>query len=312
MTTSDSKGVRWFAALIGVVVVLGATGTARADTDEQRAVTLFEKGRKLARDGRCAEAIGPLLESIHYVEGVGPLLNLGNCSETLGRTASAYRYFVRAEEVAGAKGDGRREEAAQRARVLEKEVPTLVVHVPAEIRASAEVHLDGDPLPRDRWETPVPVDPGSHALELLAPPRPAQTRTVKVAKGEHANVVLTAPSVPSEPGQGASRDEERRPTDAAERRPGPQRTLGLVAGGAGAVGLAVGAIFGVMSISAHASVVGRCPTYPTCPASDRADLDDLNGRAHSTGTISTVAVIAGLALLAGGALLYLTADAKRP
>src|SRR5262249_43904745 len=160
--------------------------------------------------------------------------------------------------------------------------PTLVVHVPTSVRSSAEVRVDGESLPRDRWDAPVPVDPGTHAVELLAPPNPPETRTVSVAKGEHTSVLLTLPT---------SAATDASPHSSAPRRgerSSSQRTLGLVAGGVGLAGLTVGAIFGVMSISAHSSVVGRCPTYPTCASSDRAALDDSNDRARSTGTISTV------------------------
>ena len=54
--------MRW---LPFVLVVLTFARPGRADSaDEQTAVVLFEKGRKLARDGRCADAIAPLLESV--------------------------------------------------------------------------------------------------------------------------------------------------------------------------------------------------------------------------------------------------------
>jgi hypothetical protein len=290
-----------------------AAAPARAETDEQRAVTLFDKGRKLARDGHCAEAIAPLLESIRHAEGVGPLLNLGNCYETLGKTASAHRYFVRAREVAAARADARRDEAAQRARALEKDLPTLVLHVPGSIKSTAEVRIDGELWPRDRWDTPSAIDPGAHEIEVVAPPHPKHTETVTIpAKGDRvewtASTGVTTPTLAPAPRVPAvaTTPMEDRPAP-AEAPSSTQRTIGLVVGGTGIAGLVTGAIFGVISLSAHSSLVGRCPTYPRCPSSDRAALEDMNTKAESTGTISTISVVAGLALIVGGALLFFTA-----
>jgi hypothetical protein len=159
----------------------------------------------------------------------------------------------------------------------------------------------------------VPIDPGSHEIELVAPPHPKRTTVVTVPRGGRIEWSAPSPS-PGEPAksEGTRPATERRTLEepdstSTEAPSSTQRTLGLVSGGVGIAGLVTGAIFGVISISAHSSVVGRCPTYPRCSTSDRTVLDDTNAKAENTGTISTVAVIAGLALLAGGALLYFTA-----
>jgi hypothetical protein len=300
---------------------------ANADTDEQRAVALFDKGRKLARDGRCAEAVPVLLESIGYAEGVGPLLNLGNCYETLGKIASAHRYFLKAQGLAAARDDSkRRDEAAQRAKAIEKDVSMLTIHVPAWMRSSSTtVRVDGEVVPKDQWEKPMPVDPGPHEIDVVAPPNPKQTESVTV-HGKGARTEWTATTrAPATPSPAAS----RAPAAAIAPVPEPttdegnhdgsrvyglppegsstQRTLGLVTGGVGLAGLALGGIFGAMSLSAHSSVVARCPTYPTCPSSDRAGLDAENQNASSYGTVATIGVIAGVVLVAAGAVLFFTA-----
>lgn len=317
MTTSDPKRFGGIAALCIAAMVL--SGSARADTAEQRAVTLFEAGRKLAREGRCAEAITPLHASIRHAEGVGPLLNLGNCYETLGKLASAHRYFTRAREVAASRHDPRQVEAAQRAASLEKDLPILLLRIPPSIKSSiVEVRLDGESVTRDRWDVPIPVDSGAHEIEVVAPPHPKHKESVTV-RGRGERVEWTLPEPRPSP--------ERAPAAALAPVPGEsggrqslggkpesstQRTLGLVTGGVGLAGVAAGAIFGVLSISAHSAVTGRCPSYPRCSSADRADLDDMNAKAELTGTISTIGFIAGGALLAGGAALFFTAPPSRP
>lgn len=320
MITSDVRRPVLLGALC-LAAVLAAT-PARAETDEQKAISLFEKGRKLARDGRCAEAIAPLLESIRYAEGVGPLLNLGNCYEVLGKTASAHRWFSKAQEVAAARDDlKRREEATQRAEALQKDLSMLVVEIPPALRTSAvEVRVDDELLPRDAWGKPTPVDPGTHRIEVVAPPHPKQTDAITVRpRGDRVQWTATAPSGPAaKPGSVPAAALAPVPERTSDRRPpsgepesSSQRTLGLVTGGVGLVGVAAGTIFGVLSLSAHSSAVATCPTYPRCSSADRAVLDDLNTRAEMTGTASTIGFVAGAILLAGGAALFFTAPSSR-
>jgi hypothetical protein len=84
---------------------------------------------------------------------------------------------------------------------------------------------------------------------------------------------------------------------------GPQKTLAIVAGGAGVVGLAVGTIFGLKMSSEWSQAQTDCGTGcgPNAPA--QAERND----AHSAGNVATVAFIAGGALVAAGAVLWLTA-----
>ncbi len=317
MIGSDVRRATFFAALCLAATL--TAGTARAETDEQRAISLFEKGRKLARDGRCEEALAPLLESIRYAEGVGPLLNLGHCYEVLGKTASAHRWFMKAQEVAAARDDlKRREEATQRAQALERDLSLLIVHIPPSMKpSSVEVRIDGEVLASERWNTPTPVDPGTHQIEVIAPPHPKQTGSVTV-RGKRDRVEWTAAAPPASsaaptraPTAALAPVPEKTARDQRDAGSSTQRTVGLVTGGTGLGGITTGAIFGVVSIIAHASVVGRCPTYPVCSSNDRDVLASTNSRAETAGTISTISFVAGALLLAGGATLFFTAPSAR-
>lgn len=318
MITSDVRRRVLLAAFCFATAMLGAT-SARAETDQERAISLFEKGRKLAREGRCVDAIAPLLESVRYAEGVGPLLNLGNCYELLGKTASAHRWFLKAQEVAAARNDPkRRQEATQRAKAIERDLSTLIVHIPTAMGSeNVEVRVDGEVLPNELWGTPWPVDPGTHQIDVLAPPHPTQTASVTVrAKRDRVEWTATAP--PAASSRTAAPAAALAPVPEKPREPVPraaesstQRTFGLVTGGVGLGGLAAGAVLGVLSISAHSSVVGRCPSYPRCSSADRDVLEDMNTRAEATGTASTISFIAGAALVLGGAALFFTAPAPR-
>jgi hypothetical protein len=192
-------------------------------------------------------------------------------------------------------------------------------------RAGVEVKVDGETWPRERWDTPVPVDPGTHAIEVIGASFPKRTEQLTVKANADqvtwtAPVPLTAAPAASSSSSGAQTAEPAVPSgpvagkiDLGPKEEAPsttQRTVGLALGGVGAVGIVTGAVFGFLSISAHAQVVDRCPSYPTCPRADRAGIDDLNDRAQTTGNVSTIAFIAGAVLLAGGAALYFTAPSR--
>lgn len=86
---------------------------------------------------------------------------------------------------------------------------------------------------------------------------------------------------------------------------GTQKLLGLVAGGVGVAGLAVGGVFGAMTLSEKSQQQSACGS-PCSAASHTQAVND-----HSTGmtdgTISTIGFIAGGTLLVGGAVLFFTA-----
>jgi serine/threonine-protein kinase len=84
-----------------------------------------------------------------------------------------------------------------------------------------------------------------------------------------------------------------------------QRTIALVLGGAGVVGLIVGSVLGLVSKSTYDHALqSECGGNPNACSTQGAQ--DGQG-AHSQATISTVGFIAGGTLLAGGAVLYFTA-----
>ena len=86
---------------------------------------------------------------------------------------------------------------------------------------------------------------------------------------------------------------------------GTYRTAGLVVGGAGAVGLIVGALYTWKSSSIHSQVTTACT--PTCVWDNEVSLDSDGKTAN---TIATVGWIGGGIALAAGAALYWVGHAK--
>jgi hypothetical protein len=84
-----------------------------------------------------------------------------------------------------------------------------------------------------------------------------------------------------------------------------QRTLGLALGGAGAAGLIVGGVFGVLAKTTYDHAVSECMGGRASACSPGGVSD--GSSAQTQALVSTVAVVAGAALLAGGAYFYFTA-----
>src|SRR5439155_4931174 len=83
---------------------------------------------------------------------------------------------------------------------------------------------------------------------------------------------------------------------------GTHRTLALVAGGVGVAGLAVGAVFGLSSISKHDEAEHHC-SGSICRDEQGVEL---RAQATRAGNASTAAFLVGAAGLVGGAALWLT------
>ena len=86
----------------------------------------------------------------------------------------------------------------------------------------------------------------------------------------------------------------------------PQRLWGIVALGAGGVGLAVGVAEGLRAVDKKSALDRACPGG-RCPRTSREDLDAF----RSARTISTVGYGVGIACVAAGAVLVITAPRAR-
>ena len=132
-------------------------------------------------------------------------------------------------------------------------------------------------------ETAAPPESGPRATEPPPSPLPVQESAATPADG-------VAPATePATTGGGGM---------------GTQRIVGLVVGGVGAAGLAMGSVFGVMTLSLADAQRSDCSSATSCSNYTKAANDRSTGT--TDGTISTVGFIAGGALLVGGGVLFFT------
>ena len=165
-----------------------------------------------------------------------------------------------------------------------------------------KVTMDDAPLLNRLDGRSLAIDPGEHSFHFEAPGGPPLDLKIVLLEGEKGrreSVVIGA--IPPKASASAS-PAASVPAGSAWST---QRTLAVVGAGVGVVGLAVGAIFGGLTLSeknAEASGCGTAACYPT--ARDHYD------NAVTDGTASTVAFIAGGVFAITGAVLWFTSPSQ--
>jgi hypothetical protein len=275
---------------------------AQSGSSKATAEALFTEGRALASSGKCAEAIPKFQASQKLDPGVGTLLNLAECYEQVGRTASAWAEYREVISLARLAGSKEREElAAQKAKALEPKLSRLAIKTTGDA-SGLTITRDGEAVEAAELGVAIPVDPGEHVIAASAPGKQTFSQTVEVGK-EADSKVVEIPALAAGEAAGAGTE----PGEAAKSggsSGSTQRTIGLVLGGVGIVGVAVGAVFGLQAGSKWDDAKAKCDDYPYGCGDDGVKLAD---DANSAATISTIGFIAGGVLVAGGAALWLTA-----
>jgi hypothetical protein len=241
---------------------------------------------------------------------------------------------------------GVREVCEQRVAALTAAIPSIVFEAKDasgnDVRGVA-VTMDGQPFAERLDGFALAVDPGEHTFSFSAPGLPAVEKHVVVYEGEKdrhervrmgeppapqsavtlppvhtapAPVSQTAPAPPAPPAPPAMAPGAATPAapDSPRMSPGlgTQRSLGLVLGGTGVAAVGVGSVFGLLTISAWSKVTHDCAPSgaSNCPTTNEGAATSNDNAAKTDGTIATIAFVAGGALLATGAILFLTANRR--
>src|SRR5882724_2335235 len=148
----------------GALVTLACSGLAHAaGKNAVAAQALYDDARQLAAAGKFEQACPKFKASYELDPGGGTLLNLADCYEHQGKTATAWTTFKNALEAARHDGKSERAEfATQHLTELEKRLSRLSVAVAVAARLPGlEVIVDGTPLAEAAYGVALPVDPGT-------------------------------------------------------------------------------------------------------------------------------------------------------
>jgi hypothetical protein len=319
--TVAARGALRTFVVLGALASVGTTSSSGLAQSSSRAAAeaVFDEGRRLVASGRFDEACPKFARSHALDPAAGTLLNLADCYEKAGKPASAWLTYSEAVTLAEKSG---RAEWAKLARTkvaaLRPGLPTLRILFPPSAPAGLEVLRDGERVPGEEAGVAVPVDPGRHTIEARASGKVAFRGTVDAKPGESSELRLpeledahAGATAPARRPQPATAPEG---TATATRLPdstgggSTQRTLGYLAGGLGLAALATGGVFGVLALGSKSNAEGQCsPDLSVC---NRAGVDAM-GRANDQALLSTIGIVAGAALVAGGAVLLLTAPSAK-
>jgi hypothetical protein len=262
-------------AVWAVLLLRSATGHCQSapEHDKVAAEVLFEDGRRLAASGNYVDACPKFADSEKLDPSASTLLNLANCLEKVGRTATAWATFKEAGSLASAAGRAEYVTTADRhANALFPKLARLVVNVPHAVDGTV-VKRDGALLEHSEWGSAIPIDAGPHVLVATAPGYVSWVSTVEIAQdGLEVTVEVprltelpaqaAAPPVPTgSPTPAGTAPAAPRPLDTSASteaaRPKPsgdaQRIVAWTVGGAGVISLGVGAVFAATAIAKYHS-----------------------------------------------------------
>ncbi len=280
---------------------------AHADgaTDADR---LFEEGRTLAKAGQHADACDRFARSLAIDRTIGTELNLGDCHEQLGHLREAWEQYTGAATDAEAAHDEKRTTfARERVRAVEAKMTTLIIRVADPERAGLALTINGRTA-SPATELREHVAPGPLEIAETAPGlAPVRRREVG---GAGMTLVIELPAL----GAIEARKHAEPPLP-TEEKPGPRdvtRTrisYGLAAIGAGS---AITALVLTLVARSHFDAVAdgmNCTDVSRLECND-AGTSAVHDAQHLADAGTGFAITAA-ALLAGAALVYITAPRER-
>jgi tetratricopeptide (TPR) repeat protein len=300
ITRRASPRCFWFAAVAALALSVSPAAVAQVRSEDRVAAeSLFAEGRQLLQAGDYDGACSKLQASLELEPALGTSLNLADCYEKLGRTASAWAEFKSAAAAAQKAGDTlRKATALERAAALEPRLSRLRIEL---AEPGVSVLQNGEPLSPAVLGSAIPVDPGSYRLEASAPGKVPWSQIVEV-QGQGGSIDVHIPTLVDDLGLRPQQPLSQPPAMSAEPS-GSQRTVAWVLGGVGVASLAAGTVFGALAASNWSKAEDSCVDYPyQCTRAGIGHADD----ATSQATVATVAFILGGAALGTSIVLFVT------
>lgn len=262
------------------------------------------KGKAALDAGRVDEACALFLEAAR-AGGSEALLSSGQCHELQGKTATAWREYTAATLAASREGIAERED---RARALASKLAPRLSKLRIDVLSPLPGQLvkqNGALVDPATYGALVPIDPGSYTVTASAPERAEFSATVVVRADADAQVVLVpalGPITPTPPGGGVGDG----PRDGVVRTTTPLGVAGFVTTSVGALGIALGTVFGVMALNevADAEEDPRLCPGKVCSEAGRKVIDE----AESKGNASTALFSIGGTALAAGITIFLVRE----
>lgn len=304
------------------VCTFARSGLAQSDSDRATARRIATAGVEAYEQHDYALAVEKLEKAFDILKAPSVALWLARALRQNGQLVAAAERFAEAGRLPIDRGTAAVQAAAQRDAAAELEaltpqIPLLVVQVPGVAASELTMSVDGRALSSAVVGEQQPVDPGKHHIEVRRGEQLASA-DVELARGETKVATLSF----VEPSSGAAPAAGEHPNSSAAHAPVThaaasngvtppasagdvsRRTWGYAVAGAGVAGLAVGGVFGYVTLQAKHQQIDKCPSSSACP--DRAGASSAHDSAVTNGMVSTIAFIAGALATTAGIVLVAT------
>jgi hypothetical protein len=318
--------------------VLASSSLALGQSDEQRAGarTLATEGAMAFNEGRWKDAVDLFGRAESLVHAPPHLLFMARAHAKLGqfvKAREAYLKIVKEHLSPNAPQAFRDAQvtAEEERKQVEPHIGRLLVKVEgAEGAKDLVVTIDGQPFPTVMLGVPQPMDPGEHTVAATATGFKGSPSKVVLKDAGSGSVVVkmevdnSAPApgpAPAEPAAGGAALVTTTPSGEPPADTGhAKKTNGLRIGsyvgfGVGAVGVALGTVFVLQSVSkrkdADAFANDHCDGN-NCMVndSDEAKLKQMDDDARSAQTLGIVGYAVGGAGIAAGVTLFILSNKK--
>ncbi len=303
-----------FALACALAVGLATTAARAAPPSQDDLVAAgqsFREGTAALEAGRVEEACRSFEKSLQHARRVDALVASARCHELEGKTATAWAEHSEASVTAERDGDvatatTSREAASRLAARLSK------LQIDAPPTPGLVVRRDGVTLAAGQLGVALAVDPGPHTIVATAPGYAERRLTVKLGPDADRQTVAIPPL------EAATATPDVVPPPASTQPPPPAAPAGddgrqgtldplgvaaFVSTSVGAVGIAMGTLFGVITlgdVSAAQDDPSLCPDK-RCTPKGREVIDE----AETKATLSTVGFVAGGAALSAGVIMFI-------
>lgn len=293
------------AALLAGAVLLAAAGDASAQSlaDRETARSLMDEGDK-KRDA------GDLKGALKSYEAADAIMRVPTTGLEVARAQIALGMLLEGRETLGVvirspakPGEPAPFVAARKAaEALDAElsgrIPSIqVVVANAASGSTPAISVDGEAIPPAASSAPRKVNPGAHVVVVRAGGVERRAE-LTIAESESKTVTLDLADA-AEPAGPA-------PAAPAPRTSATPKVMMLAGFGIAVVGVGVGAVTGLMSLSKTNDLKDACPN-DRCPADKQSEIDDT----RTLGDVSTIAfIVGGVGAGVGVAGLLLSGSAK--
>lgn len=282
-------------ALIGVEARAQKEPSAQ---DKALSEQLFRDAKKLLDAGQVSAACPKFAESLRLEPKLGTLLNLATCHEKEGKTASAWAEFNEALRLAKKQGDDDRVEFAQtHAASMEAKLSRIAIEI-AETVPDMVIQLNDKSLSAAAVGSNIPLDPGEYAISVTAPGKKTYETKLTLEAGPIVKplVIPKLEDGESIPKNSNTKGDDSQPVITAKGL----RTISLVTGGVGLLGLGIGAVFGGLTLAKASTAEDNCILGGCNQIGAEA-----NETAYSFATVSNIGFAVGAIGLGAGIAMFI-------